>query len=57
MSRYSADIAKYTSPVNKAAVAAIDTHCGIELRNADSSPVSGSDHLHAEATGTLGKLA
>ena len=43
MSEYSADVAKYTPTVNEAAVAAIVKYCGIALRNADSSLVSGSD--------------
>lgn len=43
MSDYSADVAKYTSPVNQAAVDVIVKYCGIALRNADSSLVSGSD--------------
>ena len=43
MSEYSADVAKYTSEVNEAAVAAIVKYCGIALRSADSSLVSGSD--------------
>ena len=43
MSEYSADVAKYSSPVNEAAVDAIVKYCGIALRNADSSLVSGSD--------------
>jgi hypothetical protein len=43
MSDYSADIATYTSPVNQAAVDAIVKYCGIALRNADSSLVSGTD--------------
>ena len=43
MSEYSADIAKYTSPVNEAAVAEIVKYCGIALRNADSSLVSATD--------------
>ena len=43
MSDYSADIAKYTSPVNQAAVDVIVKYCGIALRNADSSMVSGTD--------------
>jgi len=43
MSDYSPDIAKYSSPVNEAAVAAIVKYCGIALRNADSSLVSASD--------------
>lgn len=43
MSEYSADVAKYSSPVNEAAVAAIVKYCGIALRNVDSSLVSGTD--------------
>jgi hypothetical protein len=43
MSDYSADVAKYTSNVNEAAVKAIVRHCGIALQNRDSSLVSGSD--------------
>ena len=43
MSEYSADVAKYTPTVNEAAIAAIVKYCGIALRNADSSLVSGSD--------------
>jgi hypothetical protein len=43
MSEYSADVAKYTPTVNEAAVTAIVKYCGIALRNADSSLVSGSD--------------
>lgn len=43
MSDYSADVGKYSSPVNEAAVAAIVKYCGIALRNKDSSLVSGSD--------------
>lgn len=43
MSDYSADIAKYTNPVNQAAVDVIVKYCGIALRNVDSSMVSGSD--------------
>jgi hypothetical protein len=43
MSEYSADVAKFSSPVNEAAVTAIVKYCGIALRNADSSLVSGSD--------------
>lgn len=40
---YKADVAKYTSNVNEAAVAAIVKYCGIALRNKDSSLVSGTD--------------
>ena len=43
MSDYSADVGKYSSPVNQAAVDAIVKYCGIALRNADSSLVSVSD--------------
>ena len=43
MSEYSADVAKYTSEVNEAAVAAIVKYCGCALRSADSALVSGSD--------------
>ncbi|KNZ30917.1 MAG: hypothetical protein AD742_19775 [Methylibium sp. NZG] len=43
MSDYSADVAKYTSNVNEAAVKAIVKYCGIALQNRDSSLVSGSD--------------
>jgi hypothetical protein len=43
MSDYSADVAKYTSNVNEAAVTAIVKYCGIALQNRDSSLVSGSD--------------
>lgn len=43
MSDYSADIGKYSPQVNDAAVAAIVKYCGIALRNADSSLVSGTD--------------
>jgi Protein of unknown function (DUF2853) len=43
MTDYSADIAKYANPVNEAAVKAIVKYCGIALRNADSSLVSGTD--------------
>jgi hypothetical protein len=43
MSDYAADVGKYSNPVNEAAVAAIVKYCGIALRNADSSLVSGTD--------------
>ena len=43
MSDYSADVAKYTTNVNEAAVQAIVKYCGIALQNRDSSLVSGSD--------------
>lgn len=43
MSNYTADIGKYTSPVDEAAVAAIVNYCGIALRDADAALVSASD--------------
>jgi Protein of unknown function (DUF2853) len=43
MSEYSADVGKYSSPVNEAAVDSIVKYCGIALRNKDSSLVSGTD--------------
>jgi hypothetical protein len=43
MSDYAADISKYTSNVNEAAVSAIVKYCGIALRNVDSAKVSTSD--------------
>ena len=43
MSDYSADVAKFSSNVNEAAVKAIVKYCGIALQNRDSSLVSGSD--------------
>jgi Protein of unknown function (DUF2853) len=43
MSDYSADVAKYTTNVNEAAVKSIVKYCGIALQNRDSSLVSGSD--------------
>jgi Protein of unknown function (DUF2853) len=43
MSEYSEDVAKFSSPVNEAAVSSIVKYCGIALRNADSSLVSGTD--------------
>ncbi|MBL8328979.1 MAG: DUF2853 family protein [Rubrivivax sp.] len=43
MSDYSADVGKYSSPVNEAAVDVIVKYCGIALRNVDSSLVSGTD--------------
>jgi Protein of unknown function (DUF2853) len=43
MSDYSADVAKYTSNVNEAAVSTIVKYCGIALQNRDSSLVSGTD--------------
>ena len=41
--KYVEDIKKYTSPVNEDAVAGIVRHCGIALRNRDSSLVAGTD--------------
>ncbi len=43
MSNYAEDVAKFTSPVDEAAVDAIVKYCGIALRNRDSSMVSASD--------------
>ncbi len=43
MSDYAADIAKFTTDVNAAAVDAIVKYCGIALRNADSAVVALSD--------------
>ncbi len=40
MSDYAADIRKYTTNVNEAAVKTIVTYCGIALRDADASLVS-----------------
>jgi len=42
MENYLTDLRKYTSNVNESAVAAIVKYCGIALRDADSSLVSGS---------------
>lgn len=39
---YVADVAKYTSDVNEAAVAGIVKHCGIALRSKDAATVSSS---------------
>ena len=41
--KYIENIKKYTSPVNEEAVAGIVRHCGIALRNRDSSLVAGTD--------------
>ncbi len=41
--KYIEDIKKYTSTVNEEAVAGIVRHCGIALRNRDSSLVAGTD--------------
>jgi hypothetical protein len=41
--QYIEDIKKYTSTVNEDAVAGIVRHCGIALRNRDSSLVAGTD--------------
>lgn len=43
MSNYAEDVAKFTSPVDEAAVDAIVKYCGIALRNRDSSMVSATD--------------
>jgi hypothetical protein len=41
--KYIEDIKKYTGQVNEEAVAGIVRHCGIALRNRDSSLVAGTD--------------
>src|SRR5271166_4948256 len=41
--KYIEDIKKYASTVNEEAVAGIVRHCGIALRNRDSSLVAGTD--------------
>jgi hypothetical protein len=41
--KYVEDVKKYTSAVNEEAVAGIVRHCGIALRNRDSSLVAGTD--------------
>lgn len=43
LATYVADIKKYTSAVNEAAVTGIVKHLGIALRNRDSSLVAGKD--------------
>jgi hypothetical protein len=43
MSDYLVDVRKYSPQAQEAAVASIVKHCGIALRNADSSLVSASD--------------
>lgn len=43
MSEYLSDVQKHASDVNETVVANIVKYCGIALRNADSSLVSGSD--------------
>jgi hypothetical protein len=43
VSDHAADIAKYTSPVDQAAVEVIVKYCGIALRNADSAVVAMTD--------------
>ena len=43
MADYVADVKKYTTNVNEAAVGKIVTYCGIALRSADSSLVSATD--------------
>jgi hypothetical protein len=40
---YATDVAKYTQPVDEAAVKGIVRHCGIALHKLDSSLVAGSD--------------
>ena len=41
--KYVDNVKKYTSTVNEGAVAGIVRHCGIALRNRDSSFVAGTD--------------
>ncbi|MEB2317581.1 MAG: DUF2853 family protein [Pseudomonadota bacterium] len=48
MSKYAEDVAKFTSPVDEAAVDAIVKYCGIALRNRDSSLVSASDQAELD---------
>jgi hypothetical protein len=43
MSDYLADVRKFAPQANEAAVATIVKYCGIALRSADSSLVSGTD--------------
>lgn len=43
MNDYVADVAKFASEVNEAAVAAIVKYCGIALRSVDASLVSATD--------------
>lgn len=45
---YVADVKKYATDVNEAAVASIVKYCGIALRNRDSSLVSTSDKEEVE---------
>jgi hypothetical protein len=45
---YVADVKLYTTNVNEAAVAGIVKHCGIALRNKDSSLVSCSDKAETD---------
>jgi hypothetical protein len=40
---YTTDVAKYTQPVNEAAVKGIVRHCGIALHKLDSSLVAATD--------------
>lgn len=48
MTDYAADIKKYVSEVNEAAVKAVVKYCGIALQNRDSSLVSTSDPKELE---------
>ncbi len=45
---YVADVKKYATNVNEAAVATIVKYCGIALQNKDSSLVSTSDNAEVE---------
>jgi hypothetical protein len=48
MSEYAADVKKYAPGASDAHIATIVKYCGIALRNADSSLVSGSDPVELE---------
>jgi len=48
MTDYVADVKKYSSEVNEAAVASIVKYCGIALRSADASLVSATDPKELE---------
>ncbi len=43
VSKYVADVKKYTASVDEAAVAGVVRHCGIALRSRDASLVSATD--------------
>ncbi len=48
MSDYAADVKKYAPGASDAHIAVIVKYCGIALRNADSSLVSGTDPVELE---------